>query len=135
MPPLEAREPWPKKLDEPLPEICPTTASINIGDNNNMNASKTNKRGRDITSRKRKENQKSEVKSFQSKRQKYLMKLYAFSPYRRKGKRTYLLIFKGNSTRAGNPSTLLCIRMMDLGCEEICISKEVTNKLGVPKET
>ena len=98
-----------------------------------MNASKTNKKGRDITSRKRKE--KPTLKSFESKRQIDVIKLCAFSPYRKKGKRASLLTFKGKATREGNPSTLLCRTMVDSGCEEICISKEFANKLGAPKES
>ena len=124
-----------EKLDEPLPGIGPTTESINVADGNNMNASKTNRKGRDITSRKRKENPKRKLKSFESKRQKDVTKLCAFSPYRKKGKRASLLTFKGKAAREGNPSTLLCRTMVDQGCEEICISKEFENKLGVPKES
>ena len=113
----------------------PTTESINVADDNNMNASKTNRKGRDITSRKIKENPKSKLESFESKRQKDVIKLCAFSPYRKKGKRASLLSFKEKATREGIPSTLLCRTMVDSGCEEVCISKEFANKLGVPKES
>ena len=60
-----------------------------------------------------------------------VIKLYTFSPYRKKTKRNALLLFKGTVKES---SISACTILVDSGCEEVVISKKYANKLKLMRK-